>query len=111
MPVEPGVNPLVRYMSRLPRANPPGAKFNYNTGETDLVGILVRVLQRLGSGHYNVGTVHGQELLTVDSLDAAVLAALFHRERTGEGQYIDMALLDVQVAMIDRKSTRLNSSH
>ena len=39
--VEPGTNLLVRYMSRLPRINEPGTKFNYNTGETDLVGILV----------------------------------------------------------------------
>lgn len=39
--VEPGVNPLVRYMSRLPRAHEPGTTFNYNTGETDLVGIMV----------------------------------------------------------------------
>jgi formyl-CoA transferase len=30
----------------------------------------------------------------------AVLTALTHRDRTGEGQYIDMALLDVQVAML-----------
>jgi crotonobetainyl-CoA:carnitine CoA-transferase CaiB-like acyl-CoA transferase len=30
----------------------------------------------------------------------AILAALAHRSRTGEGQHIDMALLDVQVAMI-----------
>lgn len=30
----------------------------------------------------------------------AVLAALAHRDRTGEGQYIDMALLDVQVAVL-----------
>jgi len=30
----------------------------------------------------------------------AVMAALTHRDRTGEGQYIDMALLDVQVAML-----------
>jgi crotonobetainyl-CoA:carnitine CoA-transferase CaiB-like acyl-CoA transferase len=30
----------------------------------------------------------------------AILAALFHRARTGEGQYIDMALLDTQVSMI-----------
>lgn len=30
----------------------------------------------------------------------AVLAALAHRAQTGEGQYIDMALLDVQVATI-----------
>jgi CubicO group peptidase (beta-lactamase class C family) len=40
-PVEPGVNPIVSYMRRLPRANPPGSKFSYNTGETDLVGVLV----------------------------------------------------------------------
>ena len=38
---EPGVNPMVSYLRKLPRANPPGAKFNYNTGETDLVGVLV----------------------------------------------------------------------
>src|SRR3989344_1796226 len=38
---EPGQNPIVSYMSRLPRANTPGAKFTYNTGETDLVGVLV----------------------------------------------------------------------
>ncbi len=41
LPLEPGKNPLVTYMSRLPRAHAPGTMFNYNTGETDLVGILV----------------------------------------------------------------------
>ena len=30
----------------------------------------------------------------------AVLTALAHRDRTGEGQHIDMALLDVQVAVL-----------
>ena len=30
----------------------------------------------------------------------AVLAALLHREKTGEGQYIDMALLDCQVGWL-----------
>jgi CubicO group peptidase (beta-lactamase class C family) len=39
--LEPGVNPIVSYMKALPRANEPGTKFHYNTGETDLVGILV----------------------------------------------------------------------
>jgi CubicO group peptidase (beta-lactamase class C family) len=39
--LEPGVNPIVSYMKALPRANEPGTKFTYNTGETDLVGILV----------------------------------------------------------------------
>jgi CubicO group peptidase (beta-lactamase class C family) len=38
---EPGVNPIVSYMRSLPRANNPGTKFNYNSGETDLAGILV----------------------------------------------------------------------
>jgi CubicO group peptidase (beta-lactamase class C family) len=39
--LEPGVNPIVSYMRKLPRANPPGSRFTYNTGETDLVGVLV----------------------------------------------------------------------
>jgi CubicO group peptidase (beta-lactamase class C family) len=38
---EPGVNPIVSYMRKLPRANEPGTRFTYNTGETDLVGVLV----------------------------------------------------------------------
>lgn len=41
LPLEPGKNPLVTYMSKLPRAHEPGTLFNYSTGETDLVGILV----------------------------------------------------------------------
>lgn len=39
--LEPGVNPVVSYMRRLPREAEPGTKFVYKTGETDLVGILV----------------------------------------------------------------------
>jgi CubicO group peptidase (beta-lactamase class C family) len=39
--LEPGVNPMVSYLRKLPRAHPPGSTFNYNTGETDLVGVLV----------------------------------------------------------------------
>ena len=38
---EPGVNPIISYMRKLPRAHPPGTKFVYNTGETDLTGLLV----------------------------------------------------------------------
>jgi CubicO group peptidase (beta-lactamase class C family) len=40
-PAEPGVNPMVAYLRKLPRAHEPGSTFNYNTGETDLVGVLV----------------------------------------------------------------------
>lgn len=35
----------------------------------------------------------------------AVLAALAHRDRTGEGQHIDLALLDVQVAVLANQAT------
>ncbi|MDB5434668.1 MAG: beta-lactamase [Phenylobacterium sp.] len=41
MVAEPGVNPMVSYLRKLPRARAPGTTFNYNTGETDLVGVLV----------------------------------------------------------------------
>ncbi|MFZ6819878.1 CaiB/BaiF CoA transferase family protein [Undibacterium sp. Ji22W] len=40
------------------------------------------------------------DLMTGMYATIAVLAALTHRDKTGEGQYIDMALLDVQVAML-----------
>ena len=33
---EPGIEPLVSYMRRLPREAPPGAHWSYKTGETDL---------------------------------------------------------------------------
>jgi CubicO group peptidase (beta-lactamase class C family) len=38
---EPGVDALVSYLRRLPRAAPPGTRWHYSTGETNLVGILV----------------------------------------------------------------------
>ncbi len=50
-----------------------------------------------------------------------ILGALYHRERTGEGQYIDMALLDSQVAVLANQAlnylvggkapTRLGNAH
>ena len=40
-PGEPGMNPIVSYMRKLPREAEPGTKFVYKTGETDLAGILV----------------------------------------------------------------------
>ena len=39
--MEPGVNPVVSYMRRLPREAQPGTKFSYKTGETDLAGVLL----------------------------------------------------------------------
>jgi crotonobetainyl-CoA:carnitine CoA-transferase CaiB-like acyl-CoA transferase len=50
-----------------------------------------------------------------------MLGALYHRERTGEGQYIDVALLDSQVAVLANQAlnylvghkapTRLGNAH
>ncbi len=38
---EDGVEALVSYLRRLPRAAPAGTRWNYSTGETNLVGILI----------------------------------------------------------------------
>lgn len=38
---EEGVGALVSYLRRLPREAPPGTRWNYSTGETNLVGVLV----------------------------------------------------------------------
>lgn len=52
------------------------------------------------------------DLMTGMYSTVAVMAALTHRDRTGEGQYIDMALLDVQVAMLANMNTNyLASDH
>jgi formyl-CoA transferase len=50
------------------------------------------------------------DLMTGMYATVAVLAALTHRDRTGQGQHIDMALLDTQVAMLaNMGSNYLNS--
>lgn len=60
------------------------------TGERD---------DRPGGGPQKAG-VAVVDLMTGMYSTVAILAALTHRDRTGEGQSIDMALLDVQVAML-----------
>jgi crotonobetainyl-CoA:carnitine CoA-transferase CaiB-like acyl-CoA transferase len=60
------------------------------TGERD---------DRPGGGPQKVG-VAVADLFTGLYATVAIQAALRHAERTGEGQHIDMALLDTQVAML-----------
>jgi crotonobetainyl-CoA:carnitine CoA-transferase CaiB-like acyl-CoA transferase len=60
------------------------------TGERDDLG---------GGGPQKVG-VAVADLFTGMYATVAIQAALRHAERTGEGQHIDMALLDTQVAML-----------
>ncbi len=50
------------------------------------------------------------DLMTGMYATVAVLAALTHRDRTGEGQHIDMALLDVQVAMLANMAGNYHAS-
>lgn len=52
-----------------------------------------------GAGPMKVG-VALTDILTGLYASTAVLAALAHRDQTGDGQYIDLALLDVQVACL-----------
>lgn len=53
----------------------------------------------LGGGPQKVG-VAVADLFTGMYASVAILAALRHAEKTGNGQHIDMALLDTQVAML-----------
>ena len=53
----------------------------------------------LGGGPQKVG-VAVADLFTGMYAAVGIMAALRHAEKTGEGQYIDMALLDTQVAML-----------
>jgi formyl-CoA transferase len=57
-----------------------------------------------GGGPQKVG-VAVADLFTGMYATSGLLAALFHRSRTGEGQHLDMALLDVQVAMLANLSS------
>ena len=70
------------------------------TGEAD---------HRPGGGPQKVGVALA-DVMTGMYATQAILAALFHRERTGEGQYIDMALLDTQVAMLANMATNFLAS-
>ena len=53
----------------------------------------------LGGGPQKVG-VAVADLFTGLYATVAILAAVRHAERTGQGQHVDMALLDTQVAML-----------
>jgi crotonobetainyl-CoA:carnitine CoA-transferase CaiB-like acyl-CoA transferase len=67
------------------------------TGERD--GVVDADGRPAAAGPQKVG-VAVADLFTGMYASVAILAALRHAERTGEGQYVDMALLDAQVAML-----------
>jgi CubicO group peptidase (beta-lactamase class C family) len=49
---EPGETAIVAYLKKLPRAHQPGTVFNYSTGETNLVGILVEAATGISLADY-----------------------------------------------------------
>ena len=57
-----------------------------------------------GAGPMKVG-IPISDLVTGLYAATAVLAALQHRNRTGEGQHIDLALLDAQVALLANQAS------
>ncbi|HEX3365498.1 serine hydrolase [Phenylobacterium sp.] len=86
---EPGINPMVSYLRKLPRANPPGTKWNYNTGETDLVGVLISKATGEGLAQYaseKIWKPYGMER------DAVWMTDPGGQERGGTG--ISMTLRD-----------------
>jgi formyl-CoA transferase len=81
-----------------PWSHRPGYDFMIQ-GLGGLMSVTGEADDRPGGGPQKAG-VAVVDLFTGMYATQAVLAALFHRERTGQGQYIDVALLDVQVAMM-----------
>jgi CubicO group peptidase (beta-lactamase class C family) len=78
--LEPGHDPMVSYLRKLPRAHKPGTTFNYNTGETDLVGILVSNAVGMSLSDYaseKIWKPYGMEQ------DAVWMTDLADRERGG----------------------------
>jgi formyl-CoA transferase len=71
------------------------------TGERD---------DRPGGGPQKVG-VAVADLFSGMYATSAILAALLHREKSGAGQHIDLALLDVQVAMLANLSSAYFASN
>lgn len=49
---EEGVEAIVSYLRRLPRASAPGTRWNYSTGETNLVGVLLANATRRPLSNY-----------------------------------------------------------
>jgi CubicO group peptidase (beta-lactamase class C family) len=71
---EPGVDPLVSYMRHLPRDAAPGTKWHYDTGETDMVGIMVSNAVGEPLSQYlseKVWTTYGMEQDAVWMVDAS----------------------------------------
>jgi len=73
-------------------------------GMSGLMSINGRPDGAPGAGPIKVG-IPISDLVTGLYSAISILAALAHRDRTGEGQHIDMALLDTQVALLANQAS------
>jgi crotonobetainyl-CoA:carnitine CoA-transferase CaiB-like acyl-CoA transferase len=77
-------------------------------GMSGLMSVTGRPDEEPGGGPMKVG-IPISDLVTGLYASISILAAVAHRERTGQGQQIDMALLDTQVALLaNQASSYLN---
>lgn len=102
------VNPRLVYCSitGFGQDGPYAARAGYDfliQGLGGLMSITGRPDDETGGGPMKVG-VALTDILTGLYASNAVLAALAWREQSGEGQYIDLALLDVQVACLGNQA-------
>ncbi len=97
------VNPRIVYCSvtGFGQTGPYRERAGYDYAIQGMGGLMSVTGERddLGGGPQKVG-VAVSDLFTGMYATVAILAALRHAERTGEGQHVDMALLDTQVAML-----------
>lgn len=97
------INPRLVYCSitGFGQTGPYRGRAGYDYAVQGMGGLMSVTGERddLGGGPQKVG-VAVADLFTGMYAATAILAALRHAERTGEGQHIDMALLDTQVAML-----------
>jgi crotonobetainyl-CoA:carnitine CoA-transferase CaiB-like acyl-CoA transferase len=98
------INPKLVYCSitGFGQDGPYAARAGYDfliQGMGGLMSVTGRADSEEGAGPQKVG-VALTDILTGLYAGNAILAALLHREKTGQGQHIDLALLDVQVACL-----------
>ncbi|MGQ2978460.1 MAG: CaiB/BaiF CoA transferase family protein [Polaromonas sp.] len=97
------INPKLVYCSvtGFGQTGPYAERAGYDYAIQGMGGLMSVTGERddLGGGPQKVG-VAVSDLMTGMYATVAILAALRHAEKTGEGQQVDMALLDTQVAML-----------
>ena len=97
------LNPAIVYCSvtGFGQTGPYRERAGYDYAVQGMGGLMSITGERddLGGGPQKVG-VAVADLFTGMYSTVGILAALRHAERTGEGQHLDMALLDTQVAML-----------